>query len=298
MFNQRCTREFVLAAAMVLLVPAAGLALDLAGSLGEGGLSHYVAPISSPIFNETPYITTEARPMYIHQAIPEGFITNGGDIDAIAVQLRVAITDRLGFIASKDGWADIHFDSALSDETGFANVVAGLKYALISEPETNSILTVGLRYEAPAGNLRSSGISMQGRGDGMFDLFVTGARTFGPVGLQASVGTQLAVDDSHDASLLHYSAHADYEIAERFYPTLEINGYSPIDDGNRTAAGVNGMDLVNLGSSNSDTIVTIGQGLRVRLHENVDAGASLELPVTDSEDLMDWRVTTDLVLHL
>src|SRR3546814_8989847 len=37
------------------------LGLDLNGSLGEGRHSRYVPPLTNPVFNETPYITTEVR---------------------------------------------------------------------------------------------------------------------------------------------------------------------------------------------------------------------------------------------
>lgn len=289
------------------LTPASSQALDVdfKGSLGEAGFTHYVSPVSSPLFNETPYITTEARPMWLHQNIPSRFISSGGDIDVVAVQLRVAITDRLGFIATKDGWADIDFDAVLESESGAANLAFGLKYAVVAQAETNTLLTVGFKYEAPSGNIRTqingvpnTGISAQGHGDGLIDLFVTGARTFGPVGLQASLGTQLALDTGADVSFLHYSAHADYDVLGRFFPLLEINGYTPIDDGGRTSVGANGLDLVNLGSTNSSTVVTIAPGFRVRLAEFVDFGAAYEVPMTDDKDLMDWRVTTDFVFHL
>src|SRR3546814_19528689 len=54
---------------------------------------------------------------------------------------------RLGFIATKDGYADAHFDEALDDEDGFSNIAFGFKYAILSDPESESLLTAGLRYE-------------------------------------------------------------------------------------------------------------------------------------------------------
>ena len=60
--------------------------LDLDGSFGAaGGHTRYVPAISNPLFNETPYITTELRPLYLHNEIPTGFVTHGGQIDAGAV---------------------------------------------------------------------------------------------------------------------------------------------------------------------------------------------------------------------
>ncbi len=289
------------------LLATAGVALpvtvfaqtfDLKGSLGDAGFTHYVAPVSNPIFNETPYITTELRPMWMHQEIPGSFATGGGDIDVLAVQIRVAITDRLGFIATKDGWADVDFDGVLQSEDGAVDLAFGLKYAAFAEAETNTFVTVGIKYEAPSGDIKSSGIRMQGQGDGLLDLFVSAARTFGPLGLEANLGTQIAMDGDDDMSFAHYSLHADYEVLERIYPVLEINGFTPIDDGNRTNVGANGMDLVNLGSGNASTVVTFAPGVRVRLHENADFGFAYETPMTDDQDLMNWRVTTDFVLHL
>jgi hypothetical protein len=295
---------FTCAAAALAFTAAAAPAtvhaieLDIKGSLGEAGFTHYVAPVSNPIFNETPYITTEVRPMWLHQEIPGSFATGGGDIDVLAAQIRVAITDRLGFIATKDGWADADFDDVLQSEDGAVNLAFGLKYAVIAQAETNTFVTVGFKYEAPTGDIKSSGIRMQGQGDGLLDLFVSAARTFGPLGLEGNLGTQVAMDGDDDMSFAHYSLHADYEVLERIYPLLEINGFTPIDDGNRTNVGANGMDLVNLGSGNASTVVTFAPGVRVRLHENADFGFAYEVPMTDDEDLMNWRVTTDFVLHL
>lgn len=286
----------VVAALVATVSNAPAVNFDLQGSLGEAGFTHYVAPVSNPLFNETPYITTEVRPMWMHQNVPQS--GGGGNIDVFAVQIRVAITDRLGFIATKDGWADLDFDHTLDDDGGAANLAFGFKYAAVAEAATNSLVTVALRYEAPSGGIRTSGVKLQGQGDGLFDLFVAAARTFGPVGLEANLGTQLAVDDDADTSFLHYAVHADWEVLERFYPFVEINGFTPIEDGNRTSLGVGGMDLVNLGATNSKTVVTVAPGVRIRVLDNLDIGAAFELPLTSEEDIMDWRATTDLVIHL
>lgn len=303
--------------------PAPAVEFDLKGSLGEAGFTHYVAPVSSPTINETPYITTEVRPIYAHHEIPDDFM-GGGDVDVIAVQLRAAITDRLGFIATKDGWMDIDWDANpkgrtvgapldLQSDDGFLNLAFGFKYAVLAMPETNSLLTVGARYEAPTGGLKTrvnqapalGRVRLQGQGDGLVDLFLSGAHTFGKLGAQASLGTQLACDTDMDTSFLHWSVHFDYEVLERLFPLVEINGYTPIIDGDRrfldgtpAALGANGMDVLNLGSPNSDTVITFASGLRVKLHENVDFGGTFELPMTSHQDITDWRFTTDFVFHL
>src|SRR3546814_9133790 len=52
------------------------LGLDLNGSLGEGRHSRYVPPLTNPVFNETPYITTEVRAIYLYNRLPEDFVTD------------------------------------------------------------------------------------------------------------------------------------------------------------------------------------------------------------------------------
>src|SRR3546814_3497615 len=71
--------------------------LDLNGSLGEGRHSRYVPPLTNPVFNETPYITTEARAIYLYNRLPNDFVTGGGYVNLVALQLRLALTERLGF---------------------------------------------------------------------------------------------------------------------------------------------------------------------------------------------------------
>lgn len=272
-----------------------GLKLD--GSLGRGGHSRYVPPLSNPLFNETPFITTELRPIVLVNQIPDGFLTQGGDIKVIAAEIRVAITDRLGFIASKDGYADLNFDAVLPDDGGFANLSFGFKYALISEPATGTILTVGAEYEAPTGNIDIAGIKLQGDGAGFVDLFVSGARTFGRWGLEGNAGLNMAVDRDEDTSMLHASAHVDYEMLPGFYPLLELNVFSVIDDAKRTAVTFEGIDLVNFGATDAGTVVTAAAGFRYIVNQNLIGGVGVETPISDREDIMDWRIYVDLVLH-
>jgi hypothetical protein len=49
--------------------PIAAFELDLQGSIAAGKHERYVAPLSNPLFNETPQITTEARAIYLHNRL-------------------------------------------------------------------------------------------------------------------------------------------------------------------------------------------------------------------------------------
>lgn len=97
--------------------PVSAQDFNFKGSLRDGLHTRYVPPLANPLFNETPYITTEIRPLFIYNKLPNDFLTRGGDIRVVAAEIRVALTDRLGIIASSDGFADANFNAVLRTKT-------------------------------------------------------------------------------------------------------------------------------------------------------------------------------------
>ena len=297
-----------LLALAALLVPATAgaqengkfLGLELDGSFSTLERGGYVAPISNPLFNETPYITTEVRGIYFHHELPDEFVTGGGNVDVGAIQARVALTERLGFIATKDGYADFDFDDVLEDEDGFLNIAFGLKYAFFMDPASDTIVSAGLRYEVPINDLDASGIKLGGDGDGFVNPFVTGATSVGDLGLQASFGGNFALDDDEDTSFLHYSMHADYEVLPGFFPLVELNGYTATKNGERLDGALgqlDGVDALNFGSTNRRTTMTAAGGFRYRITDRIQLGSAIEAPITGNNDtIFDYRVYADLVI--
>jgi len=288
---------------LVLVAPVLAFDFDFHGSLGKSENERYVPPLANPIMNETPYITTELRPIFIRNSIPDRFVTGGGSINLYAVELRVALTERLGFIATKDGYADLNFDAVLPDTHGYLNISAGLKYALISDHKKQTFVSVGFEYEPPSGNISTGGIDLQGDGaqsdggDGFIDLFVTGAKTYGQFGLQGSTGFDLALDGDHDSSLWHWSGSLNYELFKNFFPMIEINGITTINDGTRTGVeSFEGNDIVNFGSTDSGTVVTLAGGARYKFNNHIQMGAGYEHAISGQRDLVDWRTNVDLVI--
>lgn len=275
---------------------ADGFEWDFKGSLGEGRHTRYVPPLVNPLFNETPYITTEARPLHLHYDLPSEFLTTGGTLDVTAVELRLALTERLGFIASKDGYAVADFDAVLPDDNGFANISLGFKYALLSRPKDQAIFTVGVEYEPPTGNVKTAGIDLQGGGDGFIDFFLTGAKAWDRFGLQGSFGYNHAIDGDHDNASVHYSLHADYELFPNFFPVVELNGITTVSNGTRTAGNFAGFDVINFGTTESGTVVTLAGGARYRFNDHLQLGIGYEAPVTDREDIINWKIAADLVI--
>lgn len=268
------------------------------GSFDEGGFERrYVPPVTNILYNESPYITTELSLWYWYQTIPDEGITAGGHVNLGAAQARIALSDRLALIATKDGYADIHFGTALEDTRGGANIALGFKYAILQDPKEDYIVTIGGRYEIPIGNIDTSGVSLQGHGDGSVDLFVSGAKNWGKFGLEANVGTNLALDTGENTSQLHYSLHSDYELLPKFFPLIEFNGITTINEANRVALGLEGHDVLNLGSSGSGTTLTLAEGFRYLITDNVQTGVAWEHTISDRKDLFDNRLTVNLLFH-
>lgn len=297
------------AAATVSLALTSGMAiaddeflgLKLNGSFGENGFSRYVPAVTNPLFNETPFITTEAKPIYIYHDVPDDFVTGGGGINVGALQLRLALTDRLGFIATADGYTNIDFESVLPDDDGPNDVAFGLKYALLNAPEAGQIVTAGLRYTAPAGNLETAGIELNGAGAGFLNPFVTGAYLFDDWQVQGSLGVQIGLS-SQNWSFVHGSLHVDNEVLDGLFPFFETNFFAPVDGGDIITSGplvnLTGADIVDIGASDPVTYVTLGGGLRYRVLPNAIVGAGVEGNVMNREDtVFGVRVTADVTIH-
>lgn len=280
------------------LLTTGASAQQLSGSLGEGGFKRYTPPITNPVLNETPLITSEIRPIYFHQEIPNEFASGGGNLDVGAAQVRIALTERLGFIATTDGYADVDFDAVLPDSNGFADIAAGFKYAAYYNPKDGEILTLGVRYTAPLGNLDVGTIDLTGFGAGSVNLFATGMKEMGVWRLQGSMGVQQAVSNDR-TSYFHGSLSASYDVGGGFYPTLETNVTLPYDGGDRIAnSSLTGIDIADFGSSDPESVVTVAAGARYAATENILLGAAFEYNLSESaNDIFEWRGLLDMVIH-
>lgn len=283
--------------------------MELDGSLGEGGFDRYVPPVTMPVLNETPFITTELKPIYAWHKIPEGFVTDGGDVHAFALQGRLAVTDRLAIIATTDGWADVDFNNSVLDDTdGFLDLAFGAKYAIVSDPAAGNIVTVGARYTAPIGNvdtnLGATNIDLTGAGDGYVNGFVSAAKLFDTGSqIQGSLGINWGLADEN-WSYVHVHGHADHELLPGFFPLIEANAILPIEGGDRLTGalgGVTGADIFDPGGANPNPIFTLAIGARYRPMDNVILGIAIEGNMTDNANDADSvygsRLTTDVTFH-
>ncbi len=162
-------------------VATALLALSATSAFCAGGsnwLDNTISPVSNPIYFEDPKITSEVRPVYLYQTLPDTFnfkggsVPLGGHVQVVGVQLRYALSDRLGLIATKDGYIAFQPDHTLAHAYGWGDLAAGLKYAVLDDNENQFIVTPGFTITLPTGSMDI----FQGHGSGIWNLFVSAER--------------------------------------------------------------------------------------------------------------------------
>jgi hypothetical protein len=239
-------------------------------------------------------IRSEVRPIFAYHRIDDGFITGGGDAYLYALQVRYAITDRLAFIATQDGYFDVELKNGASLK-GWMDLAAGFKYALIDDKADQFILTPGFTFHIPTGNEEV----FQGRGSGEWNLFVSAEKGFDELHVSANVGLRVPNDTSLQSTIFHYSAMVDYHVCDLFIPFIVANGWTVASGGNGLPIDSEGYDVINFGSSHASgtTQMTVGGGFRSRLTKNIDFGVAYEKSVLTPQGLTDDRFTFDFCIR-
>jgi hypothetical protein len=281
-------------AGLACLAPARQIGLS---SFTDGPwVGRLAEPVTMPYWFESPTIHTSLRPVYVHHRFPGDSILGKGSLDVYALQARIAINERLAIIATKDGYMDLDLDSGVQ-ETGWADIAGGFKYALLDDSDTGRLVSVGLVGEFSQGSSRV----IQGNGDGILRPFVASGFDMGAYDLLATVGYNHPLDSDAESTSLDWHFNLSFEATESVRPFVELNGISYLEDGKALGVSQEGVDVANLGSTDvsGNDVVTGALGLRWSLSENVQFGAAWEAPVfTSRSDLYDDRITLDVILYL
>ncbi|MBL8890683.1 MAG: hypothetical protein JNL67_11960 [Planctomycetaceae bacterium] len=250
----------------------------------------FISPMTNPTHFEDPRTLTEARFIYLRHKVP--LTAAGGVVNLFALQLRAAVTERLSIIATKDGF--IASSNPLIDD-GWADLAAGLKYNLLSDPAGQGLLSIGSTFELHNGSARS----LQGNGDGVFNFFLSGAQKLTDRShYMGSFGYRAPLDTNLETSMLYWSHHVDRKITSRLYLLAEANWYHWLDSG----IGLNGLeggDLFNIGGNNvtGNDIVTTAIGAKFKPSGHQEIGVAWEFPVTERRDVLDNRLTFDWIIR-
>lgn len=290
-----------------MLTAALATTVTAADNAQPNWLDNTISPVANPIFFEDPRVTSEVRPVYMYHWLPDTFDFNGGSVplggqvQVMAVQLRYALTDKLGLIATKDGYIEFQPDHTLGHAYGWGDLAAGLKYAVYENPEDQVIVTPGFTITLPTGSTEV----FQGHGSGLWNVFVSAEKGFDKFHATANTGVVIPNNFAENTSQLHYSLQLDYNTCQYFIPFAVMNGYTILSDGNNQSSqslgavplNTEGYDLINFGSvaASGTTQLTAGGGARSRLAKNVDLGVAYEVGVVHPVGIFDTRLTVDVV---
>ncbi len=264
-------------------------------------LSQMISPAFSPVTFEDPRALSEARLLFVNHSIDDNFVTNGGDVQVYALQLRYALTDKLSIIATKDGYVDFNPKANVPKDSGFADIEAGLKYTVLEDKEKGYIASAQLRYLIPTGEKEV----FQGQGDGVVHPSFSGAIALcDNTTLTAGSGLRIPVN-GNDSSFWDVDAQLDYRIPVSgdisIYPLVGASLVKVIDSGKRLGIADEGQDFFNFGATESagENIVTGVGGLRARLASNFDIGGSFQFPFDRSSGsrIINNRWTFDAILR-
>lgn len=258
---------------------------------GLQGWEKFHEPVGQPIYFESPFNDSGLRALYLKHDFSDGSTLQGGDVTVYALQARLALTEKLAFIATKDGYSDLN--SGIIDDTGYNSIAGGFKYVLIADKANDFVMTPGIRYEAENG---SRGV-LQGGVD-EFSPFVSFAKGFNDLHMLANLTLRVPTSQSDGNTVGHWDVHADYDLNPKsecvVAPVAEVHGVHYLTDGDSTL-NVGGLDYTNLGSQpDSSFVAWMGLGLRAEFAKKYEFGAVYEFALTDKDkDIMDKRITID-----
>ncbi|PXA05583.1 hypothetical protein DDZ13_01535 [Coraliomargarita sinensis] len=263
----------------------------LFGDAGEAPVPEEksVRPLTAPYFHEDAFVTTDVRAWYAKHHFYSDTI--GGDVTVMAVQVRVALTQRLQLVAYKDGYTEFDDALVLGDNDGFNDIGAGLKWAFLQDWENQFHLAAGLGYEFGWGDDEV----LQDTDE--FRLWLSANKGFGKLHFGAVVNYIISDDDSEglagNSDLITVHLHADYYLTEWFSPVVEINGYFAQDEG---VFPFSGVDAVSLGGGDGEDIWTGALGFELRpLGPEFGLRAAYETELSDNVSLFGHRWTLSAV---
>jgi hypothetical protein len=201
------------------------------------------------------------------------------------------VTERLAIIATKDGFIEFN-PRLLPHQDGWADLGAGIKYALIRDVENHLLVTPGIKLELPTGSQRV----FQGNGKGVWDVFTSVAKSWGKWETQCNLGATIPNDFDTKTSVAHYSVQFGYDACKWFKPFVSANAFTVLSNARVLPINVEGSDLINFGSSKASgqTQTVLGGGFRSELYDKLQVGVAAEAGVGNPKGLFDTRLTVDV----
>ena len=263
----------------------------------------FISPMINFVHFEDPRTVTELRPIFVNHWVPNRIGNNvpaGGTIQLMAVQFRVALSERLSLIGVKDGYIWDNTGGALDGllDDGWASVTAGLKYNVLRDTQKGRLASVGATYEIPLGSRKA----LQAVGDGEFHFFATGGQRFlcGKAHWMTAFGWRVPSAGYLQSESLHWSNHFDVKLTDKLYLLSEIAWWHWTDSAEGGAPlGVAGQDLFNLPVSDvtGNDLVTQNVGMKWKPSRKAEYGLAWDFPLTGNKDVIEGRLQAEAIMR-
>lgn len=285
--------------APIVLLALAGLAGTASADMkplfgGElkplAGDDQFVAPVTSPYYNENSMIGTDVRGWFVYHQVADSALGPNTSVTDYAVQIRVALTESLQLVAYKDGFVDMQ--GALNTE-GWNDLAAGIKWQFLRDDASHIYAAAGAGYEFKTGE--SSAL----QNDSEARFWVSVDKGFGKLHAGATLNYRFSTSDSDSGNgncdYFDWHLRSDYRVNDWFSPVIEMNGYHVVNASN-VGIALNGADVFNFGSPGADTTVDLGLGVEFRAGGCTAIRFAYEFPLTNNvTDIYGTRITCSIV---
>jgi hypothetical protein len=230
---------------------------------------------------------------------------HGGEIEYLGLQGRLAVTERLSFVMSEFGliWIEPHHsDYGFEAHDGISELRIGPKYTFYRCENTGTIAAGGVNFNIPIGPHKV----FQDTGTLSIEPYISVGQNigknlrFGSFNILDTLGYSFATD-SQRSDFIFNSLHLDFDYGNfhKIYPMIEFNWFHYTAAGSAQDLGFEGRDLINFGSSgvSGHDSFSMALGARFKFNECLQTGAAIEFPISGNRDLLDYRVTFDLIFR-
>jgi hypothetical protein len=218
---------------------------------GNHNFPNFINFISNPLMAIDPRAVTAVYPIFGSVWVSNASPIPDGDGQVYGPAITIALSDRFAVGVNQGGLADFHFGSnpverlgILRDEIreglasskvasrvdthdfsgdrfGFLNLGGFFQYTLIEDVPDQFLLTVGMRWEAPAGSTEV----FQGHGPLHLAPYFTAGKEYGEYHVLLTGGYEFPAGPGNDNTKLFYGAlHLDRRCFGWLYPLVEFNG--------------------------------------------------------------------------
>lgn len=261
---------------------------------GLPGYEDFIMPVGFFIYFEDPFITTDLRLAYVYHDIPDSSVLRGGQVQVVAAQIRVALTEKLAFIATKDGysWVDTHITDA---GDGWNDLAIGLKYVLHSDPQNQFLVSAGFRWEWTNG----SSDAFQGGDSQEISPFISFAKGWDMWHFLGTLNARIPTDRGDANASILWNLHFDYKMTDTFRPLIEIHGIHWVSNAKKLPFSEDFLDVGSLGAASASgrDFFAAGLGFRWQVKDNISFGMTYEFPLESaSAHIMQQRLTLNTVI--